>query len=203
MPLSYTRWKERFTQRTDLSSCLVHLTRGTANQSAVDVLIKILVERKLKGSDPKKAFVHGNKPVVCFQDVPLNSIADNIAFERKFYPDRNRYSGCGLVFHKSHIYACGGRPVVYDDPATAKNYIPNQAEHWRIVAFDLSGSDFIDWTHEREWRVPGDLQFDLTNVGILLDTPKSYREFVFKCRKLTTYPLDKLCGIVVLAGLLV
>jgi len=37
-------------------------------------------------------------------------------------------------------------------------WIPEE-QKWRHVRFELGK---IDWTHEREWRVPGDL--DLTKV---------------------------------------
>ena len=49
-----------------------------------------------------------------------------------------------------------GRPVIYDKTISAKKYLPEN-EWWRIVNLDLSDEDrFIDWTHEREWRVPND-----------------------------------------------
>lgn len=52
------------------------------------------------------------------------------------------------------MYKKGGRPVIYDQTIEAKKYLP-ESQHWRIVNFDLSNDDrLVDWTHEREWRVP-------------------------------------------------
>ena len=87
MPYTFDQWKERVTQRSDLSSSLVHLTRSSVidgkEYTAVDVLIKILREGTLRGSDPRSGFITGDRPAVCFQDAPLGSIAENIAFEKK------------------------------------------------------------------------------------------------------------------------
>ena len=208
MAYSYDQWKERVTQRTDLSSSLVHLTRSATidgkEHSAVDVLIKILKEGKLIGSNPRRGFITGNRSAVCFQDAPLSSIAENIAFEKKHYEGRNRYSGCGLIFSKYFVHAKGGRPVIYDKPSEAKRYITDQNEHWRIVSFDLSDTkNMVDWMHEREWRLPGDMTFDLKNTAVLIDKKDSYREFIEKCSELKEPKiLESVCGLVVLSGLL-
>ena len=208
MTYNKKKWEKRMSQRSDLSSSLVHLTKGRVingqKLSAVDVLIKILLDQKIIGSDPNEAFIHGDKRAVCFQDAPLYSIAQNIAFEKQYRrenPDtRYRYSGCGLMFSKSHIYKKRGRPVIYDSPKEAKSYIKDENERWRIVALDLSDDNkIIDWTHEREWRVPGDLTFELRNVAVILDNKSSYKEFVSKCKEPDI--LENICGIIVLAGL--
>jgi hypothetical protein len=108
------------------------------------------------------------------------------------------------VLSKFYVYTHGGRPVVYDNPADAKRYITDTNEHWRIVSLKLTEtSDMTDWMHEREWRVPGDLVFDYPNVAVLIDTKASYREFINKCKGITTADiLGNICGIVVLSGLL-
>jgi hypothetical protein len=104
MSYQYSQWKQRLGERSDLSSSLVHLTRSAVveevQMTAVDMLIKILREGKLKGSNPRTAFISGDRPAVCFQDAPLASIAENIAFEKRHFQERNRYSGCGLIFSK-------------------------------------------------------------------------------------------------------
>jgi hypothetical protein len=50
LPLDFATWKKRM-QRADLSSSLVHLTRGAliagSELNAIDVLIKILLEKKI------------------------------------------------------------------------------------------------------------------------------------------------------------
>ena len=38
-----------------------------------------------------------------------------------------------------------------------KSILPSD-EYWRIVNYDLSDNKYmVDWTHEWEWRVPGDV----------------------------------------------
>jgi len=93
--------------RQNLTSSLVHLTRSAEidgkKLSAVDVLLKILREKKIKGSSTKKGFIRGKKSAVCFQDAPLYAIAQNLKFEKELSKEQNtrhRYSGCGLVFSK-------------------------------------------------------------------------------------------------------
>jgi len=211
MPYTFNSWKERLAQRSDLSPSLVHLTRSAivdGNQlSPVDVLIKILLEKKIIGSDPRQAFIHGDRRAVCFQDAPLYSIAQNILFEKKYKKEkpesRDRYSGCGLIFSKWYVHSRGGRPVIYDSPESATAYL-DRDEWWRIVALDLSDSaNTVDWMHEREWRVKGDLEFELSRTAILIDTKASYREFISKCRNIAEPNiLESICGIIVLSGLL-
>ena len=54
------------------------------------------------------------------------------------------------------MFEAGGRPVIYLPDAEAV-WIPAE-EKWRHVRFD----ERVDFTHEREWRVQGDL--DLKNL---------------------------------------
>lgn len=51
-------------------------------------------------------------------------------------------------------------------------------EWWRIVSYNLDDKEnIVDWTHEREWRVKGDFEFELSWVYILLGTTAAYKEF--------------------------
>lgn len=212
MGYNYETWKNRMKLRSDLSSALIHLTRGKAvNEKCytpVDILIKILLEEKLIASNPREAFIHGNVGAVCFQDAPIYSIAQNIDYEIQFKKDfpttRIRYSGCGIILTKYFIFNKGGRPVIYDVPEQAKKYL-NEKEYWRIVPLEMSDTDnIIDWTHEREWRVPGDLEFDLSNAAVLLENKQCYREFIKKCKEITQKNiLEEICGIIVLKALMI
>jgi len=88
-----------------------------------------------------------------------------------------------LALPKTHVYREGGRPVIYEQREIAKKLLPPN-EHWRIVNFDLSKEDdFIDWTHEREWRVPGNLGFSLDQATVILSCQKAYSLFVKGCAK--------------------
>ena len=41
--------------------------------------------------------------------------------------------------------------------------------------------EIVDWTHEREWRYPGDFSFEWSEIEILLKDHNYYTKFVEKC----------------------
>ncbi len=150
-------WKRRFKYRVDLSSRATHLTKGNNDEDAFSNLINILEEKKIYGSTTKKGFICGSKSAVCLQEAPLTAIAENLQYEemmRQKNGSKIRYLDFRVRFQKRFIYKKGGRPVIYDNTDLAKRSLPEN-EYWRIVKLDLSNNDsLIDWTHEREWRVP-------------------------------------------------
>ncbi|SIO34381.1 hypothetical protein SAMN05444166_3945 [Singulisphaera sp. GP187] len=177
MSYDYEQWKARVASRADITGMLTHLTKPAPDVetkgmddskiavSATANLIKILKEARIKGSTTDKGFIIGKRPAVCFQELPHSGLIQNVEHEslrRKQNPDeRIRYCGVGLCFSKAYIYRKGGRPVIYDKTSMLKRVLPS-TDHWRIVNFDLSNDkNIIDWTHEREWRLPDDLTFML------------------------------------------
>lgn len=179
-------WTKRFKYRVDLSSRVTHLTKGGTDDEAFDNLINILKERRIRGSNTSSSFINGKIPAVCLQEAPLIAIAENLQYEEKLRKEENhkiRYLGFGIIFQKHFIYQKNGRPVIYDDTNQAKEYLP-ESERWRIVRLDLSDKKhIIDWTHEREWRVPEELLFDYSQCEIIVPSSKYYRKFVEYCLK--------------------
>ncbi len=186
-------WKNRISRRTDITTGLVHLTKGNDELNSLEVLMKILKEQKLLGSknqivdSKQRGFICGNQPVVCFQDVPLFSLSENILHEQQMRKENSdtpiRYSPFGLRFDKRYIFKNGGRPVIYEKTEIAKKFLP-ESEYWRIVKLDLGNSNnIIDWTHEREWRIKGDFEFQLNEVEILLSNQNSVGKFYEHCEK--------------------
>lgn len=197
-------WRKRFKYRMDLSSRITHLTKGGDEDEAFDNLINILEEKRIKGSTRKSGFICGEISAVCLQDVPLSAIAENLQYEEVLRKEENqkiRYLGFGVRFQKDFIYQQGGRPVIYDDKDDAKNYLLKN-EWWRIVKLDLSNSDnIVDWTHEREWRVPKEIVFEYSQCEIILPTSKYYRRFVQYCLENDREDiLLKIRGIVVMSS---
>ena len=45
------------------------------------------------------------------------------------------------------------------------------AVRWRVVPLDLRG---VDWSHEREWRLRGDLAFELDEATVVLDDDRAF-----------------------------
>jgi len=182
-------WIQRISRRSDFTADLVHLTKARTidgkKYSSLEVLMKILIEQKIEGSTTKSGYICGKTPAVCLQDIPLHSISENIFYEQQNKKEDNevRYSGFGLRFSKEYIYKKGGRPVIYDISSEAKKYL-DKGDYWRIVNFDLRNSNnYIDWTHEREWRLPCDLNFELSKVEVLIHHSKDYKKFIKKCRE--------------------
>ncbi|MBC5745622.1 DUF2971 domain-containing protein [Lachnospiraceae bacterium MD308] len=177
-------WRKRFKYRGDLSSRVIHLTKGNNSEEAFRRLINILEEKKIYGSTTKKGFICGSKPAVCLQETPLTAIAENLQYEdmmRKEKDGKIRYLGFGVRFQKTFIYKKGGRPVIYDNTDLAEQYLL-ESEHWRIVKLDLSNKyNLVDWTHEREWRVPNSLGFKYSDCEIILPTSKYYKKFIEYC----------------------
>jgi hypothetical protein len=94
------------------------------------------------------------------------------------------------------MFKKGGRPVIYEEKQIAKQMLPPN-EHWRIVHFDLSNdAAFVDWTHEREWRIPGDFRFGLNEATVVLATSNDYKVFMEKCLSDHQDILKEILGIV-------
>ena len=174
-------WRERILRRSDMTGRLTHLTKGADNDAAFDTLWKILKDKKLIAGS---GYVIGDQRVVCFQETPLGALEENLFFEKKLKEDSNdhvRYLPFGLRFNKGSLYIKGARPVVYGDPDELKSVMPTK-EHWRIVKHNLSDpKQIVDWTHEREWRHPGDLDFDYGDIEVIVEGHEFYKKFVNRC----------------------
>lgn len=198
-------WRKRFKNRVDLSSRVTHLTKGDTDDEAFKNLISILEERCIRASKTGSNFINGDIPAVCLQEAPLIAIAENLQYEETLREEdekqRIRYLGFGIRFQKDFIYQKNGRPVIYDDTNQAKEYL-HKSDWWRIVRLDLSDENhMIDWTHEREWRVPGELLFDYSQCEIIVPSPVYYHKFVEYCLENNREEiLLEIQGIVVMAS---
>lgn len=220
MGINFEQWQKRIASRSDLTGRVTHLTRPPAeditdgmsfdeiNKMAVDNLIKILKDRRINGSS-KEGFIVGNKRAVCFQDAPLYGLIQNVEHERSRREsgedEKLRYCGVGLSFVKTDIYqGYNGRPVIYEKKEKAKDLLPPD-EWWRIVNYDFKYDnrwDIIDWTHEREWRVPGDMDFEYNKgfVHVILYNPECVRYFLKRC---PAEIVEKIYGITTLKSVLI
>lgn len=196
-------WVNRYHSRTDIGAYLTHLTRRTSNMGAVDVLIKILIERNLLGSG-NKGFIPGNEKAVCFQDTPLYGIAQNILHEEKIREElggKLRYDAVGLMLPKPYLFRNGCRPVIYETKEIANELFSNVK--WRIVTMDFpSTENIIDWSHEREWRIKGDFNFDISKAYVVLSNSDDYKEFIEKVDEIDKNILSEIKGIIVLDPIL-
>ncbi len=121
--------------------------------SPFEVLKEILTSGVIKGSG-KDGFVKGTQRAACFSEIPLSAVSEFAADPTE---EKARYRFYGISLSKKAVFAAGGRPVIYL-PENEGDWIP--VEHkWRHVRFEHGA---VDFTHEREWRVLGDL--DLTKL---------------------------------------
>lgn len=205
--MNKNEWKKRIAERNDMTTYLAHLTKPLDDEIEVyEVLLKILKDRKLEGSG-EKGFIVGNTKAVCLQESPLYSLTQNIYYEQKLRKSEKvkkiRYLGFGLLFEKSFVFRNNGRPVIYDKTQEAKAYLPS-SQWWRIVNLDLSNDDIIiDWTHEREWRVPNELKFQLKDVSVLVPNKKAYKKMIKICKEENIDLINEVRGIINLQDLLI
>ena len=69
----------------------------------------------------------------------------------------------------------GARPVIYLPAAEARDILAD-AERWRVVSIDLDSPTPVDWTFEREWRVPDELKFEPGCSAALVENWKDVDE---------------------------
>ena len=153
--------------RTDLARHLIHFTKGRDREDAYQTLKLILQQRRLLGS---ARLVRGSIPCICFSEAPLISLEHGLINDAGF----TRYAPFGVLFSKSFIFARGGRPVI-SQPDAEFHLLP-EALRWRHVRFEPTGDSPIDFTWEREWRLPVDeLRFQFDDVEVVLPH-KAFRD---------------------------
>ena len=154
--------------RADLSASVTHWTKRQGKDTAFDVMIRIIREMRLKASTPEGGYIKGNQRATCFSETPVTvmmrlfRLAEHDRKVRLFL----KWEPYGLSFWKPVLYQqFGGRPVLYlIDSEYQQIVIANELEEavgWRVVRFDYEkAEEAVDFTHEREWRTPGDVSFD-------------------------------------------
>lgn len=181
-------------KKRDFSHLLVHLTRRDEEYSAKGVLECILNEQTLRAynyycifQDKIKSLDNAlqNKfRVVCFTETPIDQIG--VLLER--VEGRNIIlEPYGLVFKKDYIREKEGNPVFYitGSLSTPLWKLYNDAkntqcagEENKVLALVNKCDEAIDFHWEREWRIVGDLKFDLSDIycGLYPEDDISYFE---------------------------
>ena len=156
--------------RIDLSQHLIHFTKPGGGADALEVLLKILRERRLLGSAD---LVKGGTPCVSFTEAPFDVLAAGFNGPKGY----SRYSAIGLRFPKTHVFRAGGRPVIYQ-PNAEYDRLPGDLR-WRHVRFEPLGEATIDWTWEREWRLPcEEFPFAEKEVEVVLPDARTEEQFI-------------------------
>lgn len=163
-------------QWRDMSDYVVHFTDD------VDTLVAILKEGQVRPSGPfgwarNIAQVADQHRSACFSEIPLDLI-DRLV---------KRHGRYGLGFRKDFLKSNGGARVWYLDadghPSRALYERVRDLLHtqdftdqlWTLTPFiDLVIPGRYDFDWEREWRVPGELSFNLSDVALVV-TPDGDR----------------------------
>lgn len=175
------------TNRPDFSNYLAHFARdgepfgikdpdnpanAFAKMNAGERLVSILKGGVVKAS----SMPWTGRKAVCFTECPWSSLLDHA----------NRYSSYAVGFAKPHVFASGGGPVYY---VRADHWEKQQWEnhlrtfvtpfwpHYR--AQTLKGNEYlggktVDFSHEREWRVPHDFTFGPAQIEFVI--PPTYKD---------------------------
>lgn len=161
--------------RPDQSRYLAHFTKPKGETLALDVLIKILSERKIIAS----SLPWTHNPAACFSECPWSSLLGHCL----------HYSPYGIGFEKPRVFAAGGGPAYY---VRADHWEKQDwAEHVKTFvtpfwpsytpkakkSLHLSGKT-VDYAHEREWRIPHDFEFKLEHISfVILDNYEDMAKF--------------------------
>lgn len=165
--------------RPDLSPHLIHFTKAAGSLDAFEMLLKIIGEKTLRGSS---GFVKGGATCISFTDAPFEILTEGLANPY----GETRYSGFGLRFHKARIFQLGGRPVIYQ-PDHEYHMLP-PALRWRHVRFEPLTEPPIDWTWEREWRLPLEaLTFTDKEIEVVVPDSESAERFVREIERESHY----------------
>ena len=186
--------------RRDMGNMLFHFTRGRpagvsmpvptgqapltslqAPRTPFEVLIEILYTRRLVGTS---GFVKGSYQCVSFTEWPVSELPSLFAINMALMQDglQTRYEPYGIAVKKTWLFQQGGRPVIYQPDSEFYNLPVNL--QWRHVRYEPPE---IDFTWEREWRVPcGELRLPTTDVLVLVRTAQEAYNITYSFSKLSS-----------------
>lgn len=175
-------WQELTESRNVGSIYLTHLIRGQSDNDSYNTLLKILESGFLRASFSKRSghnTVKGDKEVVCFQDTSFDEMNEVITGE-KWIEHEQIYREFGIQISKELLFRDGARPVIYDKANEIMNLIDENI-YWRVVNLDLEdkGLMYTDWTHEHEWRIPGDVTITRFPFKVIVKT-EEYKKRLLK-----------------------
>jgi len=153
--------------RLDLSTRLIHFTRGETPEDASGTFRSILQQGALKGSSRD---IRGGFNCVCFTEAPLSALAQVLAVDESMM----RYAPLGVAVGREWLFERGGRPVIYQ---TNDEYeLLDESQKYRHVRYEPTRG--CDYTWEREWRIRSDrLQLNPYEATFIVPTRKWVDEY--------------------------
>jgi hypothetical protein len=146
--------------RIDHCEELIHFTKNSSEwdfEKSYQVFCKIIEDKELKTSNYMRL---GEIHTLCFTESPYSCLTSKKELNKKYF---NRYSPFGFQFKKKYIYKNGGLPVIYSPREDFEK--DNEKINWRTVSYNPNGkgSDYRDFTWEREWRIKPELNKFILN----------------------------------------
>ena len=112
-------------------------------------LISILTGKKIFASQVPWV---GNHKAVCLTECPWTSLITHT----------EQYSSYGIGFKKEFVFSKGGGPVYYVRADMFNN------QKWDPTVLPTAKITKCDYTHEREWRVAADLDFEYSDIDFVV-----------------------------------
>lgn len=152
--------------RQDLSQNLIHFTRDKSIELSFQRLQKIMNDGFLIATSN---FIKGGYSCVCFSQAPLECLESGLV-NPNYY---SRYSPFGIMLPKKFIFEQGGRPVIYQ-PDDEFYQLP-EGLRWRHVRYEPNDNPPVDFSWEREWRIPHNINFD-ENIATIIVQDSSWAD---------------------------
>jgi hypothetical protein len=169
----FTKDSEPFGKKQHPDDPALKAVKGTAK----DKLLSILGSGKIFSTPMPWT----GRKAVAFTECPWWSLFDHA----------KRYSSYGLGFKKARLFAAGGGPAIYLRPdlhEKQSEFVHKDNPDWKglhnhLYAFVTPfappyapeevrkkslGGKAVDYSHEREWRVPHDFTFELKQVEFVI-----------------------------------
>jgi hypothetical protein len=202
---------EAIAGREDVSRFVVHLTRNdkgdfTNGRSARNNFLDIITDRKICAYQPHCLFnkhldkvddkVAKSFRVACFTEVPLNQIH---LLVREISGRSIKLEPYGFCFSKDFLIRAGGQPALYINSYGGNNWLYDAVQQlykvsiahvsrdnnplWRILPFINAMHERYDFTWEREWRVRGSLDFELSDLVCVILPSDGEKDLKEACMK--------------------
>jgi hypothetical protein len=156
--------------RIDISSYLIHFTKGIDFDDAFANLLSIIDNRTIFGSNN---LIKGGYNCVCFSEAPIDCLSNGL-INSNYY---SKYSPFGIIVNKEWLFRLGGRPVIYQ---MDKEYqILNESIRWRHMTYNPIEKPPIDFTWEREWRIQVDELYINPNDCSLILPNSDWADFLY------------------------
>jgi len=134
-----------------------------ASHSAFDTLVRILRERRIRGS---RRLIRGAESVVCLTECVPRELQDLIEWRKGLV--RWNFEPYGLAFGRKSLFDLGAKPVIYAVEEAFADLSPD-LKH----LFQCQNHSDKQWTFEKEWRIKGDLclaDFDPRDLVVIVVT---------------------------------